>query len=159
MKKLGSFAIGFIAALLVYIIMVGRFGLPEIIIGIVLSAAAGLISLKYLPLDGRCLNPIRWWAFIVYIPFFLLEMIKANIHIALIVLNPTLPIKPEIKKAKTKLKTDAGRLMLSTSITLTPGTLSIDIHGDEVEIHCVNSDLTAREIMEPFEKRIMKITE
>ena len=86
-------------------------------------------------------------------------MVVANIKIMLIVLNPKLKIEPEFKKGKTELRSNYGKLLLTSSITLTPGTLSADLDGDEVIIHCVKTDKNAREIMAPFEKFIKRITE
>jgi multicomponent Na+:H+ antiporter subunit E len=87
------------------------------------------------------------------------EIIKANVRIAAIVLNPKLPISPVIKRGKTKLDSVHGKLLLSSSITLTPGTLTVDVNGDEFQIHCVREKKSAEEIMGPFEKYIKRITE
>ncbi len=72
---------------------------------------------------------------------FLWELIKANFVMAKIVLSPSLPIHPGIVKADTKLKSKMARLILANSITLTPGTFTIDIIGDTLYIHCVNVDI------------------
>ena len=85
-------------------------------------------------------------AFLLYIPFLLWEIIKANIEVAIIVLSPTLPIKPAIVKAKTSLESDVGKLWLANSITLTPGTLTVDIDGNDYYIHCIKADDTSVEI-------------
>jgi multicomponent Na+:H+ antiporter subunit E len=59
--------------------------------------------------------------------FLFIEIIKANLDVALRVIKPVIPINPGIVKVKTKLKTPMGRLILTNSITLTPGTLTVDI--------------------------------
>lgn len=69
----------------------------------------------------------RYLWFIYYIPIFLWEMFKANIDVAYRVSHPNLPIKPGIVKVKTSLKSDTGLTFLANSITLTPGTLSVDV--------------------------------
>jgi multicomponent Na+:H+ antiporter subunit E len=86
-------------------------------------------------------------------------MIKANIRIAAIVLHPKLPINPSLKKGKTGLSSPFGKLFLSSSVTLTPGTLTVDVNKDEFSIHCVSSTQSAEKIMAPFEKFIKRITE
>jgi multicomponent Na+:H+ antiporter subunit E len=53
------------------------------------------------------------------------------------VLHPKLPIKPGIVLVKTKLKTPLGRLLLANSITLTPGTITVESDGDDFYIHWI----------------------
>ncbi len=86
-------------------------------------------------------HPKRYWYFVAYyIPVFLWECLKANIDVAYRVLHPSLPIKPGIVKVKTKLKSDTGLTFLANSITLTPGTLSVDIDRDGgiLYVHWIN---------------------
>lgn len=159
MKRIGSILFIFILSLIIYFLIVRAFDLTKVITGIVLAFITALLASYQFPMDARYFNPVRWFWFLVYIPVFLKEMLVANIKIAGIVLSPSLPVKPELKIDKTVLKSKAGILMLTSSITLTPGTLSVEANGDEITIHCVNSSLSAREIMEPFEKLIVRITE
>ena len=78
------------------------------------------------------------------------------------VLTPSLPINPGIVKFKTKLTTDYSRMVLANSITLTPGTLSIDIIDDTFYVHWIdvkttNPEEAYKEIAEKFEKILLKI--
>ena len=112
----------------------------EIIIGIILSVIVGIISRKiFVNKNYRMANPIRWFGFIAYIigPFFI-GMAKANIDVAYRVI--TGKINPGIVKISPDLKTDLGITMLANSITLTPGTLSVDIDEDknDLYIHWIN---------------------
>ena len=86
-------------------------------------------------------HPHRYWYFIAYyMPRFLWECLKANIDVAYRVLHPALPISPGIVKVKTKLKSDTALTFLANSITLTPGTMSVDIDADDgvLYIHWIN---------------------
>ena len=112
----------------------------EIIIGIILSAIVGIIARKiFVKKNFRMANPIRWFTFIAYIfgPFFV-GMAKANVDVAYRVI--TGKINPGIVKISPNLKTDFGITMLANSITLTPGTLSVDIDEDknDLYIHWIN---------------------
>ena len=62
---------------------------------------------------------------------------RSNLQMAMIIVSPSLPIQPAIVKVKTRLKSRMGRLMLANSITLTPGTLTVDIDGEWLYVHCV----------------------
>lgn len=87
---------------------------------------------------------IRWARAVIYFFYFLWEMLKANVHVAYIVLHPLLPIKPGIVKVKTRLTKDTALTVLTSSITLTPGTLTVDINPDlgEIYIHWIDVKAT-----------------
>ncbi len=76
----------------------------------------------------------------IYVVFFLKELVKSNINVARIVLSPALPLTPGIVKVRTRLKSRMGRLLLTNSITLTPGTLTVDVVGEWLYIHWVTVD-------------------
>ncbi len=75
-----------------------------------------------------------------YFGYFFKELIKSNIKLAAIVIDPALPINPGIVKVHTNLKTKMGRLLLANSITLTPGTLTVEMEGEWLYVHWVNMD-------------------
>lgn len=112
-------------------------------------------------------HPLRYWYFIVYyIPLFLWECLKANIDVAYRVLHPALPISPGIVKVKTSLKTDTALTFLANSITLTPGTMSVDIDRDNgiLYIHWINvrakdTQGATQIIVRRFERILQKIFE
>jgi len=100
----------------------------------------------------------------IYIIILFKEIIKANIDVAYRVIHPKMPIKPGIVVVKTHLKTDIAKMILANSITLTPGTFTLDILGDNFLIHWINvkTENTAeatRIIGEKFEKYLKVIFE
>jgi multicomponent Na+:H+ antiporter subunit E len=98
-----------------------------------------------------------WYLFV-----FVRELIKSNLDVARRVISPSLPINPGIVKFKSKLPTEYSKMVLANSITLTPGTLSIDIIDDTFYIHWIDVKTTDpekayTEIAETFEKILLKI--
>jgi len=75
---------------------------------------------------------------LAYIVVLLWEIIKANFDVAYRVVHPKMPIKPGIVVIETHLKSDIAKLILANSITLTPGTFTLDIIGDKLLIHWIN---------------------
>ena len=76
---------------------------------------------------------------IYYIPVFAYYCLKANIDVAYRVLHPKMPISPGIVKIKTNLKRESSITMLANSITLTPGTLTVDLTDDGyLYVHWIN---------------------
>ncbi len=123
---------------IVYMVMAGNFSHDELITGAILSI---FISILYPSLAGdrplKWFNPKRYIYFLIYIPVFLWAMVKANLDVARRVVTPSLPIKPGIVKIKTKLKNPVGKMILANSITLTPGTLTVDLVGNYLYIHWI----------------------
>lgn len=105
-----------------------------------------------------------WYFFAYYLPIFLWECFKANLDVAYRVLHPRLPIYPGIVKVKTKLKTDTALTFLANSITLTPGTMSVDIDKDNgilyvhwIDVKTKDVESATRIIVERFEKILRKV--
>jgi len=141
----------------------------EIIFGIILSAIVGIVARNlFVKKSFRMANPVRWFTFIAYIlgPFFI-GMAKANIDVAYRVI--TGKINPGIVKISPNLKTDLGITMLANSITLTPGTLSVDIDEEknDLYIHWINvkdealkkKPVDCKYICSNFEKWVRRVAE
>lgn len=127
--------------------VLGLWSYEEIIVGLILSAIVGFIARKIFVKNSlRMLNPVRWFLFLAYVigPFFV-AMAKANLDVAYRVI--TGKIQPGIVKISPELKTDLGITMLANSITLTPGTLSVDIDEEtnDLYVHWINVDKKALE--------------
>jgi multicomponent Na+:H+ antiporter subunit E len=122
----------------------------ELIVGAVVAFIAQMLLGDIFPVDAvKIFNPVRFFWLAVYAVVFIAYVIKANFDVAYRVLNLYMPIRPGIVKVRTKLKTDMARTFLANSITLTPGTLSIDIVGDHLYVHWIN--ITSEDIEEETE--------
>jgi len=112
---------------------------------------------------GQVLHPVRWMYLMIYIPFFLWQCIRANFDVAMRVLHPDVPIRPGIVKVRTTLTSEMAKTFLANSITLTPGTLTMDIDGQDLYIHWINVDDDAArrsaEICGRFEPLLRRIFE
>jgi multicomponent Na+:H+ antiporter subunit E len=136
----------------------------EIVAGALLSILAGIAGRKLLfkNEDYRMLNPVRWLYFIVYLGPFLFAMAKANVDVAYRVITGR--INPGIVEISPHLKTDLAITMLANSITLTPGTLSVEIDEktNNLYIHWINVkhiDPEIEEICNGFPEWIRRIAE
>ncbi len=161
MKKTVS---AFIVFYVLWLVLAGV-NLQELISGAVVSLLLALVVGKFVNYEfgPSTLVAVVKFTFL-YIPLFIWKLILANLQMALIVLSPSLPIKPGFVVVKTGLQHDISKLSLANSITLTPGTLSIDIVEDEVLIHWVNvqgEDSTEQRdlISKDFEKSLGGIFE
>lgn len=73
------------------------------------------------------------------------EIVVSSIDVAKLILTPSLPISPTVVVLKAKARTDVGQVILGNSITLSPGTVTLDVHEGELLVHCLTSD-SAREL-------------
>jgi len=142
-----KFLITTVVAYVVYLLLtigsgtVGLWSSGELIIGAVLAVIVGaLLRNRFIGKDLRMLNPRRWLTFIIYLFPFFWAMAKANVDVAYRVITGR--INPAILKINPKLDRDLAITMLATSITLTPGTLSVDVDQEtnELYVHWINID-------------------
>ena len=139
--------------------------LQEIVAGVILSLTLAFWGYPYLSTQGLSVfSPKRILSIICYVPIFFYECVKANLDVAYRVVHPKMPIKPGIVAIRTSLKSDVGKLMLANSITLTPGTLTLDVSEEHLFIHWINVESTdteeaSRLIGGRFEKHLKGITE
>ncbi len=125
--------------------------------GVISVLVALLFAQKRKVFDGLRLTPKALLYLLIYPLVFLKALIVANLDVARRVLSPSLPINPAIVKVKTKLTSPLGRLVLANSITLTPGTLTVDMEGDSLYIHWIDAVSTdvqqaTAKIVRGFEK-------
>ncbi|MDK2920008.1 MAG: multicomponent Na+:H+ antiporter subunit [Candidatus Petromonas sp.] len=96
---------------------------------------------------------------IKYVLLLVKEIIIANFQVAKIVLSRDMKISPNVVKFKTNLKKDLSKTILANSITLTPGTITIEVKGDEFTVHCLSEKNIEGIINSKFEKILLKIEE
>ena len=84
-------------------------------------------------------SPLAWVHLrtVVYIPWLLIEIAKANVDVAGRILRPSLPIRRRIIRVKSTQRTGVGRVVFANSITLTPGTVSVIVDDDEITVHAL----------------------
>ncbi|MCK4491965.1 MAG: Na+/H+ antiporter subunit E [Candidatus Altiarchaeales archaeon] len=167
------FPIAFVFSLLIYLFLTAGSGdiliwsSGEIIVGILFSILTAffvskILSALEIETNLAFFNPIRWFLLFIYAigPFFW-AMTKANLDVAYRVITGR--INPGIVKISPKLKTDLGITLLANSITLTPGTLSVDLDEENnLYVHLinvVNSEPKIEEVCSNFHKWVKRITE
>jgi multicomponent Na+:H+ antiporter subunit E len=141
------FVITSLFGFLVYLIFtagsgdIGLWSASELIAGAALGILTGIVTRNFLcrSRNYRMVNPLRLLILFTYaiVPFFI-EMTKANVDVAYRVI--TMKIRPGIIRVRSDLKTDFGIFTLANSITLTPGTITVDIDEKthDLFIHNIN---------------------
>ena len=162
MRRLIYFVLGFI----IWLLLTWSFDIQVVIAGVIASIIVAVLFHEILPKEHHVfISPVRIFWFLVYVPVFFYYMIKANFDVVYRALHPKMPIKPGIVKIKTNLKTESGITALANSITLTPGTLTVDLTDDGfLYIHWINvkaedTEQATKFIAQRFEWFLKKIFE
>jgi multicomponent Na+:H+ antiporter subunit E len=121
-----------------WLILSGHYTGFLLTMGLLCSAFVVFIAVRMDLLDEEgapliTLNSKVW----LYIPWFLGEVIKSNLLVARLIIDPRLPISPTLMRFRGRPRTDLGRFILANSITLTPGTITLAITGDDFHVHAV----------------------
>jgi multicomponent Na+:H+ antiporter subunit E len=157
--------IHFIVALIVWLLLTWNVTVQNVIAGVVVAALSAALFGHLFPRHSRVLlslERVLW--FLYYIPVFLIHCFKANLDVAYRVLHMNVPIRPGIVRVRTTLKSDMALTFLANSITLTPGTLTVDIIGKDMYIHWINvssddPEEQTRIIVKRFEDILKKVFE
>lgn len=140
----GHHAAWFVGLLLFWFALSGAWDLQHLLLGAAVAAAALTLRWRVAPHPPRRADgagrrprvglsaPVHVAGYLVYL---LVEVIKANVQVAMIVLNPKLPVSPAFLAYHPRLRSDWGRVLLANSVTLTPGTLTVELIGDSFLVH------------------------
>jgi multicomponent Na+:H+ antiporter subunit E len=120
-----------------YLLIAGSLSLFNLATGALtaLLAAAGFASISFVASPSPRRTGLRVARMVLFIPYLIWEITKANITIAYIILHPSLPIDPEMRRFRVAVWGGIPVTTLGNSITLTPGTLTVDVGPDGLDIH------------------------
>jgi multicomponent Na+:H+ antiporter subunit E len=76
----------------------------------------------------------RYWPWLVW------EIVKSAWQVSRIIVHPRLPISPTLQRIKSSQRTDVGRTVFANSITLTPGTIAVEVGSDEILVHALTRE-------------------
>ena len=165
-KRLFSMLLQFIVLFLFWLVLSGRFEVKYILLGVV---SAGLVT--YLTNDffyavlrhgERAESKIRpvllqLWRFLVYLPWLLSRIIMANVQVAYLVLHPRMPIEPALFSFQTNMRKGIARVTLANSITLTPGTITVDLEKGNYIIHTLKPPLAQELIDAVMQNKVTRV--
>ena len=155
----------FILTFVFWLLLTFDFSLANLLTGAAAALLTSLLFARYFFRKvGKFLQPVRYFWFLLYLVVIVWECIKANFDVAYRVLHPAMPIKPGIVKLELSLKSDFARTMLANSITMTPGTIAVDIVNDTLYVHWIyvsseDPEEYRKKIVGRFEKYIIKTFE
>lgn len=141
----------------VWMILTVNVQAANVLVGLGVSFSVALLYAKMF--SHAKIEMINPYYLSVYVLVLVKNLIISNLHIAKRVLSPDMKLNPAIVAVKTELKSDWKKLLLANSITLTPGTLTLDVKDDTLYIHIIEcKDVAMKEnVTQEFEAVIKKI--
>lgn len=127
-----------------WIVLSAKMEAKYLVIGLAgsIATAAATRPLLLLPWGsgvGR-LRPawdLPWLRLFAYFPWLLWQVVQANLQVAWLVIQPRLPIEPRLIRFRKALPNPVAHVVLANSITLTPGTVTVDLDKDEYVVHAL----------------------
>jgi multicomponent Na+:H+ antiporter subunit E len=138
----GPFILTFIIMFGVWVLLSGKFDAFHLTLGIICCALVAYLSSDLLFASSSMTGLLRRWIlFVRYIPWLMIEIVKANIHLTYLVFHPRMMdlIDPRIVKFRSRLKGDMAMVAFANSITLTPGTITVYVSIDgDFKVHAID---------------------
>lgn len=149
----------YFAFLALWIIFNGNFTLEILLFGLVIAAFMYAFICKFM--DFSFQKELRIWKriFLIlrYIGILVVEIVKANVTAMRLLFSEKEQIEPVLVRFKTTLKSKMAKVLLANSITLTPGTITVSLEGDELLVHCLDKSLSEGLSDGIFAKELEKI--
>ena len=124
-------------------------GTLAVMLTVVLAKRMNIVDAESNPVMAT-LRYMRYW------PWLLVEMVKSSIDVARRVLSPEMPISPTVFEVRSTQKTAVGRVVLANSITLTPGTVTMDVDGDRIKVHALSRDTVDYVLSGEMDRRVTR---
>jgi len=127
------------------------FGVVSCLLVVLMSRRMNIVDAEGVPIQLG-LRP-----FYSFAPWLLKEIVVANIDVSRRILNPRLPILPTVVRVRASQKGDLARVIYANSITLTPGTISIDLAGSQITVHALCHEGAEEDLAGEMDRRITKL--
>ncbi|MDA1101655.1 MAG: Na+/H+ antiporter subunit E [Proteobacteria bacterium] len=140
-----------------WLLLSGYFGILLLSLGAASVAFCVWIAMRMDLIDHEGVPLHITWTGLRYLPWLFWEIIKANIDVAKLVIHPALPIAPSLFDAPVSQKTDLGQVLYANSITLTPGTVSVDLNPGFIRVHALHDGAAAGVLEGEMDRRVTAV--
>jgi len=153
-KNKHAISLGFFLAILWlllsghYTLLLISFGLLSVMLVVLLALRMDVVDHEGHPLH---LNPK---ALVIYWCWLLKEIFVSNIYVCRLILNPAMPISPTVIALRSSQSSDLARVIFANSITLTPGTVTIDVDGDITEVHAITEETATSLLQGSMDRKV-----
>ncbi|MCH7710223.1 MAG: Na+/H+ antiporter subunit E [Proteobacteria bacterium] len=141
-----------------WLLLSGHYDSPLLLtLGVISCIAVVFIAQRMDVVDHESVPLQVRFGFIGYLAWLTKEIVLANIAVAKIIISPSLPLGPLLFRVKTSQKTDVGRVTHANSITLTPGTISVEVEDDGIVVHALTGDFASDTANGEMDRRVTAV--
>lgn len=128
---------------IVWIIFAGDITLEICIFGAVIAAVIFAFTCKFMDysIEKEKKNLKKSFQFLHYIAVLVKEILLANVQTIKMILSEKEEVKPTLVDFKTDIKSETGKVLLANSITLTPGTITVELDDSGYVVHCLDESM------------------
>ncbi|HEU4344577.1 MAG TPA: Na+/H+ antiporter subunit E [Candidatus Binatia bacterium] len=145
MEKARRLALQFVVLFVFWLLLSGKLEVKYLLFGLLSAALVTFVTQDLLqsPEGQRKTSPSMagflkaGWRLLAYFGWLIYEIVQSNFQVAYIVLHPKLPIEPGLLRFRTRLRSPIGHVILANSITLTPGTITVDLSEGTYWVHAL----------------------
>ena len=146
-----TLAIKTCAFFLIWLLLSGSFAGPQVVLGVVVAFGVAWLNTEH----SSTRSSVRGWRLLWYFSWLVGRILRSGCHLSLLILHPALPIDPKMIHHRTELQDDGSIVLLGNSITLTPGTITVEVDAQELVVHAMDdssaADVTSRRIEQRIE--------
>jgi len=133
-----------LALFAVWLVLSGRYDLFHVITGFVVACGVAWLNTGF---AHSAFHQFPWVRAVVYIPWLFLRVVQSSLHLTKLILSPSLPIRPKLISYRSHLQHQGAIVVLGNSVTLTPGTITVEVKGSNLLVHAIDEaageDLTS----------------
>jgi len=142
-----NYVVQFILSYLLWVLLVWPFdpssdallvrgGGADLLAGLAVAALSAAVFGRMLPRNvGRLFSPLRYLFFCAYVLIAVWSLLAGCLDILYRTLHLRVPVRPSIVKVRTAIRSDMGRMLLANSVSLAPGTMAVDLVGQDLYVH------------------------
>jgi len=134
-----------------WVLLSGKLDAFHLSVGFLGAALIAWLNTKSRHLNGPPLPLVR---LVLYLPWLFWEIVKSSLNVTKIILDPKLPINPRLIQYRTDLGSNPAVVLLGNSITLTPGTVTIEVSSSELLVHALDDGSSSGLELRTMERKI-----
>ena len=140
---------------ILWLLLSGYF-FSALLLGLGLASAAAVVFIAHrMDVIDHEGHPVHLgWRAIIYLPWLLGEIVKANIDVARRIIQPSMPIRPNLLRVKASQKSELGNVIYANSITLTPGTVTVELDDGLLGVHAITAEAAEEVLSGEMDRRV-----
>ena len=135
----------------VWLVLSGKYDLSHLVLGFLISCGVAWLNTGF---PDSPFHQFPWGRVVLYSPWLFLRIVESGVHLTKLILNPSLPIKPKLITYRTHLKHRGGIVLLGNSVTLTPGTITVEANGHTLLVHAIDEEAAKDLITGRMERKL-----